>query len=49
MKSFINIFRNLLSSYQMYRYNRRNNVWVISEREFNRLVDKHKPVIRINI
>lgn len=49
MKSFINLFRNLLSAYQMYQYNRRNNVWVISEHEFNRLVDKHKPVIHINI
>lgn len=48
MKSFINIFINLLKSYQMYRYNRRNNVWVISEREFNKRVDRTKPIIVIN-
>lgn len=48
MKSFINIFINLMSSYQIYRYNRRNNVWLMSEREFNKRVDRTKPVIYIN-
>lgn len=49
MKAIINIFRNLLMSYQCYIYNRRNNVRVISEAKFNRLRDSSKPMIYINI
>ena len=49
MKAIINLFRNLLMTYQCYIYNRRNNARVISEAEFNRLRDNSKPVIYINI
>lgn len=49
MKAIFNLFRNLLMSYQCYIYNRRNNVRVISEEEFNRLRDNSKPMIYINI
>jgi hypothetical protein len=48
MKAIINIFRNLLMSYQCDIYNRRNNVRVISEAEYNRLRDSSKPMIYIN-
>jgi hypothetical protein len=48
MKAIINIFRNLLMFYQRYIYNRRNNVRVISEAEYNRLRDSSKPMIYIN-
>ena len=49
MKAIINLFRNLLMTYQCYIYNRRNIVRVISEAEFNRLSDNGKPMIYINI
>ena len=49
MKAIINLFRNLLMTYQCYIYNHRNNVRVISEAEFNRLRDNGKPMIYINI
>ena len=49
MKAIINLFRNLLMSYQCYIYNRRNNVRVISDAEFNQLRDSNKPMICINI
>ena len=44
MNTIISIFRNLCISY----VNRKNNVQVISESEFNRLVDHTKPAIVIN-
>lgn len=44
MNTIISIFRNLYISY----VNRKNNVQVISESTFNKLVDKTKPVIVIN-
>ena len=44
MNTIISIFRNLLISYQ----NHKNNVQVISESKFNKLVDSTKPVIVIN-
>jgi hypothetical protein len=44
MNTIISIFRNLCISYA----NRKNNVQVISESAFNRLVDHTKPVIVIN-
>ena len=49
MKAIINLFRNLLMTYQCYIYNRRNNVRVISDAEFNQLRDSNKPMIYINI
>ena len=49
MKAIINLFRNLLMTYQCYIYNRRNNVRVISEAEFNQHRDSNKPMIYINI
>lgn len=48
MKAIVNLFRNLLMTYQCYIYNRRNNVRVISEAEYNRLRDWSKPMIYIN-
>ena len=44
MNIIISLFRNLCISYS----NRKNNVQVISESKFNRLVDRTKPVIVIN-
>lgn len=44
MKAIINMFRNLMISY----YNQKNNVWVISEHEFNMKADRTKPIIYIN-
>lgn len=44
MNTIISIFRNLCISYA----NRKNNVQVIDESTFNRLVDHTKPVIVIN-
>ena len=44
MNTIISIFRNLCISYA----NRKNNVKIISESEFNRLADHTKPVIVIN-
>ena len=44
MNTIISIFRNLCIAYA----NRKNNVEVISESTFNRLVDRTKPVIVIN-
>lgn len=43
IKNFKEIFRNL----RIARYNRRNNVWLLSESEFKKLVDRTKPVITI--
>lgn len=49
MKSFINLLRNLLISYQMYRHNRCNNGFhYISEYEFNSKVVRTKPIIIIS-
>ena len=44
MNTIISLFRNLCISYT----NRKNNVQVISESKFNRLVDRTKPAIVIN-
>ncbi len=44
MNTIISLFRNLCISYA----NRKNNVKIISESEFNRLVDHTKPAIVIN-
>ena len=44
MSAIISIFRNLCIAYA----NRKNNVQVISESTFNRLVDHTKPAIVIN-
>lgn len=44
MNAIISIFRNLHIAY----INRKNNVEVISESTFNRLVDNTKPAIVIN-
>ena len=44
MNTIISLFRNLCISYQ----NRKNNVEIISESKFNKLVDHSKPVIVIN-
>ena len=48
MKAIISIFKNLIATYKCYIYNRRNNVRVISEAEYNRLRDWSKPMIYIN-
>ena len=44
MNTIISLFRNLCISYA----NSKNNVKIISESEFNRLVDHNKPAIVIN-
>lgn len=44
MNTIISLFRNLHIAY----INRKNNVQVISESTFNRLVDRNKPAIVIN-
>ena len=44
MKALMSIIRDI----QIYFENRRNGVKVISESEFNRLVNKNAPVIVIN-
>ena len=44
MKTIINIFKDI----QRYYQNRRNGVYMISEREFKNRVDKTKPIIIIN-
>ena len=44
MNAIISIFRNLHIAY----INRKNNVQVIDESTFNRLVDHTKPAIVIN-
>ena len=44
MNTIISLFRNLCIAYA----NRKNNVQVISESTFNRLVNHTKPVIVIN-
>lgn len=45
MKLFINLFKDIARFY----YNRRNGVQVLSEAEYNRLVNKSKPIYIINI
>lgn len=44
MKTIIDIFKSI----QIYLYNRRQGMHLISESEFNRLVDRNKPIIVIN-
>jgi hypothetical protein len=48
MKNFINIFRDIIRNLRIAQYNRKNNVWVISEYEFNRRADKNRKIIYIN-
>jgi hypothetical protein len=48
MKKFISTFKEIFRNLRIAQYNRRNNVWVISEYEFNRLVDVSKHTIIIN-
>lgn len=45
MKTFINLFKDIARYY----YNKRNGVQLLSESDFNRLVDKTKPIHIINI
>ena len=47
MKTFINLFKNLIIDFKCYVYNKRNNVKVITEYEYKNLVDKTKPIIYI--
>ena len=48
MKTIISIFRNLMISYRVDKFNRQNNVTIISEKEFNQITDKTKPIIYIS-
>lgn len=44
MKTIINLFKDITRYY----FNKRNRVFVISESEFNKKVDRTKPIIFIN-
>ena len=48
MRTFINTFKEIFRNLRIAQYNRKNNVWVISEYEFNRRVDKNGKIIYIN-
>jgi hypothetical protein len=48
MKKFISTFKEIFRNLRIAQYNRRNNVWVISEYEFNRRADKNRKIIYIN-
>lgn len=45
---FISIFKDIIRNLRISYYNRKNNVWVILEYEFNRHVDKNRKIIYIN-
>ena len=47
MKTFINLLKNLISDYKCYIYNKRNNIEFITEKDYNNLIDKTKPIIYI--
>lgn len=48
MKTIINNFKEIFRNLRIAQYNHRNNVWVISEYEFNRRADKNRKIIYIN-
>lgn len=48
MKKFISTFKEIFRNLRIAQYNRRNNVWVISEYEFNRRADRNRKIIYIN-
>lgn len=48
MKNFINNIKEIFRNLRIAQYNRRNNVWIISEYEFNRRADKNRKIIYIN-
>lgn len=48
MRTFIYTFKEIFRNLRIAQYNRKNNVWVISEYEFNRRVDKNRKIIYIN-
>ena len=47
MKAIINLFKALISEYRCYQHNRRNNIELLTEREYNQAIDKTKPIIQI--
>lgn len=46
MKTFINLLKNLISDYKCYVYNKRNNVKILTEYEYNH-INKTKTIIYI--
>ena len=44
MKTILNLFKDIMRYYE----NRRNKIYMISEAEFNRKVDRTKHIIIIN-
>ena len=48
MKTIINNFKEIFRNLRIAQYNRRNNVWLLSEYEFNRRADKKRKIIYIN-
>ena len=47
MKAIINLFKNLISMYRCYTHNRRNNIELLTEYEYNQAIDETKPIIHI--
>lgn len=47
MATIINFFKTLISEYRCYLYNRRNNIELLTEYEYNQAIDETKPIIHI--
>ena len=47
MKTIINFFKGLISEYRCYIHNSRNNIELLTEYEYNQVIDETKPIIHI--